>query len=148
LSGGAGVESISGGEGADVINGGAGIDTMTGGAGADIFVFDSTDLDTTAGAVTDEITDFVSGTDKIALTIAGDNANFLSNSIPFGTLSNMLSAADTALDGTIKYYFGIVNNGNNDGYLVIDQNGTGYTDVIKLTGVTTAISATDISQTA
>jgi len=148
LIGGAGVDSISGGEGADVINGGAGIDTMTGGAGADIFVFDSTDLDTTAGAVTDEITDFVSGTDKIALTIAGDNANFLSNSIPFGTLSNMLSAADTALDGTIKYYFGIVNNGNNDGYLVIDQNGTGYTDVIKLTGVTTAISATDISQTA
>ena len=45
-----------------------------------------------------------------------------------------MTAADTALNGTIDYYFG-VRGGN--GYLVHDEDGAGHTNVIKLTGVTT-----------
>lgn len=148
LLGGAGADSIVGGYGADTLFGGAGIDTMTGGEGVDIFAFDTPDLDTTAGSVTDVIVDFISGTDKISLATAGNSGNFYSHSTPFGTVSNMLTAADAVLDGTIKYYFGIVNNGSNsDSYLITDVNGIGYTDVIKFVGAATVVAA-DIIATA
>lgn len=140
LIGGAGADSISGSAENDVIIGGVGIDTMTGGEGVDIFVFDSVELDTTAGAVTDVILDFVTGTDKIVLATSGSSENFVAAS-NFDSLTQLLDAADTALDGTIKYYFGSFYG---DSYLVTDQDGIGYTDVIKLAGVTTAISPTDI----
>ena len=46
-----------------------------------------------------------------------------------------MTAADTALTGTIDYYFGVY-GGN--GYLVHDDaDGVGHTDLIKLSGVTT-----------
>ena len=52
---------------------------------------------------------------------------------PAANLAALLTAADTALAGNIDYYFGVF-GGN--GYLVNDVNGTGYTNVIQLTGVT------------
>jgi len=48
------------------------------------------------------------------------------------TLSALLTAADTALNGTVDYYVGQVGS---DSYLVTDADGAGYTNVIKLTGV-------------
>lgn len=146
INGGVGNDTINGGDGNDTITGGAGVDTLTGGAGADIFVFSTANLDTTAGAVTDIIVDFVSGTDKISNTVvgaAGSATNYVEASAAVADLATLLAAADTALNGTVKFYVGQVGS---DSYLVSDTEGTGYTDVIKLTGVSlTGIAFGDIT---
>ncbi|SEO50513.1 Hemolysin-type calcium-binding repeat-containing protein, partial [Duganella sp. CF517] len=64
ITGNAAANRLIGGDGADVLDGGAGSDTLTGGAGADRFV-----LNNVLG--TDTVTDFVSGTDHLALNLAG-----------------------------------------------------------------------------
>lgn len=140
----AGNDYIVGSANDNVITGGAGADTMTGGAGADTFVFATADIDTTAGAVTDKITDFKSSEgDKLKLGAAGDATNYSEAGAAVADLATLLTAADTALDGTVTYYLGQVTGGAS--YLVIDTDGTGYTDVIELTGVTLAtFAATDI----
>ncbi len=148
LDGGAGNDTINGGAGADSITGGTGVDSMTGGAGADKFVFatltNATDLDSTLGKVTDIITDFKVTGDTAntinGLGVAGTAANFKSDSTPAANLTALLTAADTALNGTVKYYVGQVGS---DSYLVTDSDGIGYTDVIQLIGAT-GITATDI----
>jgi trimeric autotransporter adhesin len=61
LFGGLGAESLNGGGGNDTLYGGSGADTLTGGVGQDIF-------EVAPGAVSaDQVTDFASGTDKLAL---------------------------------------------------------------------------------
>jgi len=67
ITGAGAADTISGGAGADVITGGAGGDRLTGGAGADTFVY--TAVAQSSGAATDTITDFVSGTDKLRITL-------------------------------------------------------------------------------
>lgn len=64
LEGGAGNDQLSGGAGRDRLNGGAGVDRLTGGSGSDMFVFDTLPA---ASSLRDTITDFASGTDRIAL---------------------------------------------------------------------------------
>lgn len=127
-------DSIVGGSGKDTITAGAGVDSVTGGAGADKFVVSTADIDTTAGAVTDVITDFVSGTDTVNLTVmgAGSGTSYVEAGAAAASLSALLSAADTALNGTVTIYVGQVGS---DSYVVTDADGNGYTDVIKLTGV-------------
>jgi Ca2+-binding RTX toxin-like protein len=73
MRGGNGTNTLSGEGGADTISGGGGLDTLTGGAGADVFLFDtplgaidSASYNTALHGI-DTITDFVHGTDKIAL---------------------------------------------------------------------------------
>ncbi len=65
-------------------------------------------------------------------------ANFVKVIVAATSLSALLTAADTALNGTIDYYFGVVGA---DGYLVTDSDGIGYTDVIKFTGATGLLPA-------
>ena len=65
LIGSAYADTLTGNSGANVLNGGAGADTLTGGAGADTFVFDTL----TSSANRDSVKDFVSGTDKLQLSI-------------------------------------------------------------------------------
>ena len=78
LQGLAGDDTLSGQDGTDTLDGGAGQDFLTGGGGADTFRFTAAGDSAGAG---DIITDFVSGTDKIDLTLidadgatAGDQA--------------------------------------------------------------------------
>ncbi|MEI7796266.1 MAG: hypothetical protein WCI06_06470, partial [Methylococcaceae bacterium] len=140
ITGSISADSITGGAGSDVITGGAGVDTMTGGAGADKFVFtDLPNLSTLGTTVTDEIVGFATG-DSISLGVVGTTTNFLAITAAATSLTALLTAADVALNGTIDYYFGVVGA---DGYLVTDSDGIGYTDIIKLTAVTT-IAAGDI----
>ena len=65
--------------------------------------------------------------------VAGSNTNYLENATSVGSLATLLTNADAALNGTVKYYVGITGG---DAYLVYDNDGFGYTDVIKLSGVT------------
>jgi len=71
LQGGSGDDTLQGGDGNDRLQGDGGHDMLTGGAGADRFVFSAgTASFTTSGAsayLTEEITDFTHGADKLAL---------------------------------------------------------------------------------
>ena len=129
---GAGDDVITTGRGNDIITSGAGVKTINSGAGADIFVWASADVDTTAGAVIDTINDYGTAADSIRGSWGvGSAANYFNNPSAAADLAGLLLAADTKLDGTIKYYVGQVGA---DSYLVTDSDGIGYTDVIKLVG--------------
>lgn len=133
---GSGADTLTGGTGADVLNGGAGVDNLDGGTGADRFVFSTVDADTDVvlAAVTDNITGgFVSGADTLDFTIAGTVGNYQEVLPPAADLAAFIAAADTALNGTVRYYFGTVGA---DGYLATDVNGTGISTIVRLTGVT------------
>ena len=62
MSGDAGADLLDGSKGNNTLNGGAGVDTLIGGGGLDVFVF-------TADGVTDRISDFTNGQDKIDLDV-------------------------------------------------------------------------------
>jgi Ca2+-binding RTX toxin-like protein len=142
LNGDGGADTINGGGGADAITGGAGVDTLTGGAGNDDFTQTFTDVDTTAGAVTDIITDFATGKDTISVGTAGGAATYSEATATVDNLTDLLVAAGTALDGTVKIYVGQVTGGN--AYAVLDDDGTGYSSVIELQSVALdTIAATD-----
>lgn len=136
-------DTIIGGAGNDTINAGitavgSGVDTLTGGAGADTFVFSVANNNTAHGAVTAVITDFKGGEDKINLAVATlSGASAFEKALGVAVdLNALLSAADTALNGTVRAYVGQVDGG--DTYVVADLDGNGYSEVIKLTGVSLA----------
>ncbi len=72
VTGGSGADVLKGGAGADTLCGGAGADTLSGGAGGDLFVYK------TQGQGGDTITDFTSGSDKLAFyqTSAGGDFGY------------------------------------------------------------------------
>jgi len=141
LNGEAGNDTLIGGTGDDTLNGGANVDQLTGGTGLDTFYFAAGDINTTAGAVTDVIKDFASADDRIRGSFgAGSISNFATASSTSASLADLLTAADSSLNGTVKYY---VSQVGSDSYLVADNNGSGYTDVIKLN----SIAFIDISYT-
>jgi Ca2+-binding RTX toxin-like protein len=69
ITGGQLVDTINGGAGADRITGHAGADVLSGGAAADTFVYTSASVAHSSGSNVDSITDFVSGTDKLEVTL-------------------------------------------------------------------------------
>jgi len=142
INGGSGADVLNGGEGNDSLDGGDGVDTYTGGDGADQFQFflAATDLDTGAGVatVTDVVLDFnsVQGDRVQGLYGAATATNYQEAAASVADLATLLAAADTALNGTVRYYLGEVTGGPS--YLVTDQDGTGVTQVIQLDNVTLA----------
>jgi hypothetical protein len=131
---------IIGSAGADVITGTTGQDIFFGQGGADTFVFASGDS-TKVEATADVITDFVSGTDKLKLGVAGTANNFSSldgddDANTPTVFADALIAADNALDKTVQYVF--VSDGATDdqGWLFIDFDLDGTSDsAITLTGL-------------
>jgi Ca2+-binding RTX toxin-like protein len=81
INGNAGADTISGGDGADVITGGTGADNLTGGSGADEFEVDT--WAESGGSNLDTITDFVSGTDTIQITVTAAQMDALGAGINF-----------------------------------------------------------------
>jgi Ca2+-binding RTX toxin-like protein len=109
-------------------------DTLSGGGGANTFRFFSADSNVEHGTITTIITDFQTGIDKIDLTVTGPAtiANYVEANAVAADLPTLLMNASAALDTTVRVYVGQVGN---DSFVVSDLNGTGYTDVIQLTGV-------------
>jgi Ca2+-binding RTX toxin-like protein len=105
LYGDAGNDSIDGGAGADTLVGGLGSDTMIGGDGADTFRFFSNN-EIGTGANSDQILDFLSGTDKIDLSGHATDFTFIGTNAFSGTA------------GELRYF-----NLGGVGYLVGDTNG-------------------------
>lgn len=122
---------IVGNAGANVIDGGLGNDTLTGGGGADRFLF-STALNGANNR--DTITDFVSGTDKIALS-----ASIFGAAGPAGALQAgrfVLNAPADAND--------VIIYNTTTGVLFYDADGNGAGNAIafaKLTGIPGLTSA-------
>jgi len=110
LIGGAGADSIGGDAGNDVIDGGTGADTILGGAGSDTITAGAGDTDVIQYATVtesntssaDTITDFVSGTDKLNITlnygsVLGDGNVYNAVVLNTGTGYAGLTAAQAAL---------------------------------------------------
>jgi VCBS repeat-containing protein len=110
LSGGEGDDSLDGGDGIDFLSGGGGSDAMTGGAGADTFAFDS------ALEGPDEVTDFVSGSDKIQISSSG----FGGGLVPDQEVT-LTSGSDPVVEGGVGQFLYDTDNGN----LFWDDDGTG-----------------------
>ena len=121
---------------ADNVMGGKGVDTFSLGSGADTFNFTNiADVATVASAATDIVAaGFTSASDKFDFDFgtAGNATTYLEVLTAAASLAALITAADTALDGTLLYYFGVVGT---DGYLAADLDGTGVTHLIKLTGI-------------
>jgi Ca2+-binding RTX toxin-like protein len=100
FTGGAKNDTIDGKAGADTITGGKGADTLTGGTGADTFTYTASNQSTTSGA--DSITDFLSGTDKIAITLDySTNVNALTVDATVLTAAAGEGAVASGLSGAI-----------------------------------------------
>ena len=108
ITGGAGNDSIIGGQLADTISGGAGSDTITGGlladslsggAGADNFVFAT--VAQSSSSNTDTISDFVSGSDKLDITLDyNTNTSGIEVNANVTTAAAGLTATQETLTGT------------------------------------------------
>ncbi|MBU0795963.1 MAG: hypothetical protein KJ904_04945 [Alphaproteobacteria bacterium] len=118
IRGGKGQDSLEGGEGNDTIYSGYGQDTLTGGSGTDVFVLKGKqDAANPAALVTPTITDFVAGTDTVA--IEGVTADEITTAL----------AGQTTVDGGVSFKIG-------DGTIVV--KGTGLTTLTSANVTTTS----------
>ncbi|HEX8062715.1 MAG TPA: calcium-binding protein [Allosphingosinicella sp.] len=107
LRGGAGNDLLDGGAGNDILQGESGTDQLTGGAGADRFQF--YDGDTSTGSAADRITDFVSGEDRIAISLYA-----------YGAFNFVGAAAFSGAAGEVRYWFD-----GTDTWIQVDAYGGG-----------------------
>lgn len=131
MLGNAGANTLSGFGGADVLDGGLGADTLTGGDAADTFRFS---VAPDPGNI-DKITDFVSGTDKIALSAAAFNE------MPLGALAGAAFHLGTAAhDGDDRVIYDALS-----GKLWFDEDGDGSAAAVVFATVApaTAVAAAD-----
>ena len=113
------------------------VDTLTGGAGADVFELSVAGSQSTANtdSATTIITDFSTAdgdTLKIGSLGAGSGTAYVEDGATYNSLSALLTAADTALDGTVKYVAAMFNG---DTYIVADNAGSGHSAIVQLQGV-------------
>jgi S-layer protein len=119
------------------ITGGVGADLITLGAGADTVAVGAAESNAAAGV--DVITGFATTTDSIDFAgAAGSSSNYAESTTAAASFTAVLAAADTALNGTVLYYFG---TDGTDGWLFYDADGTANATTaldayVKLAGVT------------
>jgi Ca2+-binding RTX toxin-like protein len=137
LSGNAASQTLTGQNGADTLAGAGGVDTLWGGAGADRFIFREMG---TANA--DRISDWASGSDKVALdnavmTALGGDGNFSSGDARFTAGAGFTSGRD-ATDRVIY------NTSTGSLYYDADGSGSGAAQLIATVLNAPAVAATDI----
>ena len=113
------------------------VDTLTGGAGADVFELSVAGSQSTAttDSATTIITDFSTAdgdTLKIGSLGAGSGTAYKEDGATYNSLSALLSAADAALAGTVKYVAAMFNG---DTYIVASSTGGGHSAIVQLQGV-------------
>jgi Ca2+-binding RTX toxin-like protein len=144
LLGGSEADSLIGGVGNDFLNGGEGSDSLTGGEGSDRFIYDRGTSIFSSSFGIDQITDFVSSTDKIVL----DKTTFAALTSIVGSGFNIskefaVVGSDTAA-GTAE---ALIVYSSETGNLFYNQNGvtSGFgsgAQFATLSGITT-LSASD-----
>ncbi len=132
LFGAAGADRLFGGDGIDRLTGGDGADVLNGGAGADVFVFNLVRESAPAGR--DAILDFVTGTDRVDLSVIDANVSLAGN-------QDFAFIGSAAFDGAGQLRF--VTNGT-DGFLVGEVDGAGAADMTILLRGVTSMSAGDL----
>jgi Ca2+-binding RTX toxin-like protein len=148
IDGNGGADTIDGGAGADEITGGTGADTLTGGADADDFNFVTGDTGITL-ATADTITDFVTASDQIDVTMTGAlgaaDAVVLDGSA-IASFTAMVTAVDAIFaagggnnDDVVAYYDAL---GTGNAYVFVDEDNSGAfaagDTLIVLTGINAA----------
>jgi serralysin len=144
LRGGQGNDSIMGGDGNDILQGdlgsdtlvgGAGIDILTGGGDADLFVFTtgSATFATTGPTayMTDTITDFTDGVDRIRLDIG--SPTIVLQGQAFDSFASAAAAAQDMLDSQ-GYSNVVALKVGNDSYLFYDPGPSSPLEAIRLQG--------------
>jgi Ca2+-binding RTX toxin-like protein len=127
-----GNDFLGGGAGNDTLDGGAGDDILEGGSGADTFRFAATS-DTVLSSG-DQIRDFVSGTDKIDLSLIDANTSAAGDQ----AFTYLGTGAFTGQAGQLRYEVA-----NGQVYLSGDTNGDGTADFQIVLNNTTIVAAGD-----
>ncbi|MGE4240619.1 beta strand repeat-containing protein [Ramlibacter sp.] len=167
ITGGAGADTLFGSDGADQIAGGAGADRIrfgsagtnqgdivTGGDGADRFAFEGAAQSQGTAQIV-KITDFVAGTDKIALTF-GPTAVTMGGAVTVATADTLTqvwagvgASTGTAADANVAAKIVTVSAGLASGtYLYVDANddlaaASAADMLINISGVTGTVTAGD-----
>ena len=123
VTGGSKADTIKTGTGADVITGGPGADIITGGSGADDIKYSNSNAAgatvESSGATPDVITDFLSGTDDIKVTV--DYSSLTSavtiNAVSSTGVTSKTLAQDSLSGGRLQYVYNYT-----DGLLYINYN--------------------------
>lgn len=118
----------------ETVDAGAGMDAITITAGsATTIIINEGDTGLTL-ATADDITGFVSGTDKLDFNLADGSATNFIDGGDSSSFTDALTNANTAFDGTVQYFF---SNDGTDGWLFVDRDLDGTADEgIELSGVT------------
>ena len=138
LSGNAAAQTLTGQAGADTLWGAGGADTLWGGGGADTFIFRETG---TANA--DRVSDWASGSDKLALDDAAMSAlgaagNFATGDARFAAGAGFTSGRDTSDRVVFDTSTGRL-------YYDADGSGAGAAQLIATVQSGAAVVATDIT---
>jgi len=140
VTGGAKADTIGGGAGADVITGGKGVDSLTGGAGADQFKYTNADQSNTGGA--DTIVDFVTGTDKIVITL---DLSAKTTAQTVDATVNTAAAGTTAVQNGLSGSIGQATYDTTNSQLIVNANAdnlvTTLDYVVNVSAVATAANS-------
>jgi serralysin len=130
LSGGGGNDILQGDLGADNLTGGAGIDMLTGGGEADTFIFNAGDA-AYSSSMTDMITDFADGVDRIRLGLGVPGSVLQGQS--FSDFASAAASAQQML-GTQGSSNVVAIRVGNDSYIFYDTGPSAPLEAIKLAG--------------
>lgn len=132
----------------NTITGGLGADTITLAADASVDVIVIADGDSGITVATaDSITGFTAANDSLKMGLAGTGANYVEAGVAVADFAAALTAANIALNGTVRYSLQFVTAGLSvTGYLFKDTDGDGTADqVVVLVGIdNTGIDFADI----
>ena len=135
LYGGDGADTLSGGAGNDSLIGGAGSDVLTGGAGADVFYFAAGDSTKVVSTI-DRITDFTTGTDKLAVGVTATAANALLGQSATSFAAALSQATSLISGGTRDIVVTTVSGVDAGTYVFVDSGATNTVNLaIKLNTV-------------
>lgn len=132
VGGGLGSDILIAGAGDDYLTGNEGKDTLTGDSGNDIFAFDSFGIENA-----DTVVDFVSGQDKVDISLLGG--------LYTGLYSDMFVTNTVDIESQSPYQYLIYNQTSGNLFFDSDANGTNQKELIANFGANTLIKFSDFS---